>query len=123
VRRNAALAEAHNPSTYDILDIASAYRQIGDSAAVERIFDLAEAGDESKVPDLQWQFWMHMATKDYPAALGYLERSINENFPFGTAHDLHHRSNHPDFDPIRSHPTFGELVQRVSMPRESAGSV
>ena len=118
VQLNAALAEARNPDHYALADVAMAFAQIGDADSAKRIFDLAGAGDESQVPDLHWQFWMHMATDQHDVALSYLERSIDENFPFMAAHHLHHWNDHPDYDPIRLTPTFQELVERVRFPRE-----
>ena len=104
VRRNAELAEARDPGMYEYQAIARAYGQIGDLAQAMRIFELAGAGSDSEIPEPSWQFWMHMAVDDYASAVGYLERVVEENFRFGSVIELHTSSDHPDFDPIRSHP-------------------
>ena len=119
-RRNAKLAVARNPGLSEFEDIAGAYGLIGDQKEARRIFDLARAGDESSVPNLEWQFWMHMAVKDYDSAMSYLERAIRDNFPFAIAMFLHDNSDHPDFDPIRSRPKFDELVRQVEIPLDSS---
>ena len=61
-----------------------------------------------------------MAVSEYDAAMSYLERAIDDNFPVGLVATLHFYANHPAFDPIRSHPKFDDLVQRAGMPIESA---
>jgi len=118
VRLNGAMAEARNPTLDDLKSIALAYGRIGDLDAARRIFDLANAGDESTIPDLGWQFSMHMAVKEYDTAVSYLERAIDENFPIRMALELHYWTNHPEFDPVRAHPMFDVLVQRAGMPIE-----
>ena len=120
VHRNAELAEARNPGLYEFKSLALAFGQISEPAEARRIFELAGAGNESEVPNLGWQFWMHMAVKDYDSAMSYLERAIRDNFPYAMAVGLHQNSDHPDLDPIRSHPKFDELVRQVEIPLDSS---
>jgi len=57
-----------------------------------------------------------MAVKDYETAMHYLEQAVATNFPQQLVLDFHFESAHPDFDPIRPHPRFDELVQLVAAP-------
>jgi len=123
VRSNATAAESRNPGLFEFVDIALAYQRIDDIESARRIFKLAGAGDLSTTPNPGWQFWMHMAIEDYDAAITFLERAIAENFPSGAATHLHYLSEHPDYDPIRSHPKFNDVVKTVSQPLQGKDAV
>jgi len=116
VRRNAELAEARNLGLQDYQSLARAYGHIGELGEAQRIYELAGAGNEPAICNSGWQFWMHMAVRDYASAIGYLELVVEENFPFGSVVELHTSANHPDYDPIRSHPRFDYLVRKAGMP-------
>jgi TolB-like protein len=120
VHRNAQLAETRNPGLDEYESLARAYGQIGDVTQARRIFELSGAGDDSEIPNLGWQFWMHMAVKDYDSAISYLERIVGQNFPFNSVVELHTNPNHPDYDPIRSYPAFDDLVRKAGTPFNQA---
>ena len=117
-RRYAQMAEARQPGAYNLANIAAAYARIGDQEAAQRIFDLVRAGDESLVPDLFWQFRMHMSAGDIDQAMAYLERALEENFPPNAYAILKRQPDHPVLDPVRNHPMFDELVRRANQPFE-----
>ena len=115
------MALARNPNVYELADVALAYGHIGDEEEARRVFELAGGGNETRVPDLMWHFWMNMAVKDYESSLEYLGRAVDDNFPFSAARTLVQNAEHPDFDPIRADPRFRRLVEKVSEPRVPAG--
>jgi TolB-like protein len=113
VRRNAELAEAKNPTPYDLLDLAQAYHVIGDTNAAKRIFRIAKAGDLATMADPNWQLRMHIAIGEHDRALDYLEQLIEEKFPLVAAATLYYQPDHPDFDSIRSSPRFRDAITRL----------
>jgi TolB-like protein/Tfp pilus assembly protein PilF len=118
-RRNLALAEARNPGIFETASIAFMYSTLGDTEKAFRIFEGSAAGDESAVPSLDWHFFMHLAVGEYDAALEYLERAVEIGFPFGFLEGLRFYPEHPNFDSIRSHPKFSEIVEQVKAPLHS----
>ncbi|MEQ8860946.1 MAG: winged helix-turn-helix domain-containing protein [Pseudomonadales bacterium] len=114
VYRYAKLAEARQPGLTDLSTIARAYGQVGDRREARRVFESVGADTEGQTPE--WQFWMHMAVNDYETAMRHLDHAVSTNFPQNFVFDLHYESAHPDFDPIRTHPGFDDLVGRASAP-------
>jgi TolB-like protein len=114
VRASAAMAEARNPNLHEYAKIAQAHSLIGDSGQAKRIFDAASAGDESVTRNPVFHYEMRMAIKDWEGAVSYAEKALLEGFHGYIIPNLHFRPGHPDFDPIRSHPKFEELVRMAS---------
>jgi TolB-like protein len=116
VYRYGKLAEARQPGPTELATIARAYGQIGDLQEARRIFDSTGAGARANNQIPEWQFWIHVAVQEYETAICYLEKAVATNFPQSLVVDLHYLSAHPDFDPVRSHPEFDELVARAATP-------
>ena len=119
-RANAVLAEARTPGLYELVDIAMAYRNIGDGTSARRIFELARAGRPEEIPNPDWQFWMHMSVGKIEAALQFLAQVVDGNFPLLAAVNLHYHADHPDYDPIRSDPSFSDLLRRMNAPLDDS---
>ena len=64
-----------------------------------------------------------MAIEDYDAAIIFLERVVEENFPIAAIGLFKENADHPVYDPIRSHPTFDVLVEAVSWPLQGKDAI
>jgi TolB-like protein len=116
VRRYAALTELRNPTAADYAYLAIAYAGIEDFEEAKRIFQLAGGGDLSRTPDLSVQYFLHLAVADYGTALDYLERAVDENFPFMFCVGVHFRPDHPVALPLQEMPRYQEIVARLAKP-------
>jgi tetratricopeptide (TPR) repeat protein len=109
-RTSAARAEALDLDAYSIVDIATAYGQIGDTEAAKRLFDGAYKGGLAATQDPFWQFRMHAAVGNVEEAMGFLEDMVDSGFPMIGNLTLHRFPDHPMFDVVRSEPGFAELI-------------
>ena len=60
-----------------------------------------------------------MAIKEYDLAIRDLETVVDTGFPGASM--VHFFSEHPQFDAIRDHPMFEDLVRRAGLPIRPGG--
>jgi TolB-like protein len=119
MRVNAAIAEKAPGTPY--LGLAVAFSRIGDDMNARRLLAAAEAerqgsSSRSAIRHGYEGYFVHVALKEYDAALDYLESAIDDGFPWEAARDVRFLSHHAAFDPVRGHPRFPELVRKSGLP-------
>jgi eukaryotic-like serine/threonine-protein kinase len=95
--------------------LAAASATAGDAAEVERLVARLQAmSSDGYVPPIAWA-WIYTALGDFDAAFDWLQKAAD-------AHDvmLAYLMVGPCYDPLRSHPRFPRLLERIGVRRQEA---